>query len=110
MAGPLAGKGPLPLGHNVNRETLTGNKTLTEDDEQVQSLDPGGAARTVTLPAEAGSLMFVIVNRADAAEAITVEDDASNTIVSVAQNAAALVFSDGTGWGAILGAAVTDQT
>lgn len=109
MGNPLAGAGNAPLGANVNRETLTGNKTLAADDVFVQSYDPDGA-RTVTLPAEQADMSFLIVNRASGAEDITVEDDASTTIGVVSQNEAGLFICDGTGWILLLGAAASVQS
>ena len=80
--------------------TLAGNITLVKQSPTLQYMDPGGAARTVTLPAEADSdgLVFVIVNRADAAEVITVQDDGTTTIVTPTQNEVAVCFCDGVGW------------
>lgn len=71
-------------------------------------LDPGGAARTVLLPPEADSenLVFFIVNTADAAEALTVEEDSSTTaILSLLQGESGMVYCDGTTWrGMMVGA------
>ena len=66
-----------------NSETLADNKTLTTSDAKYQKIDPAGT-RTITLPAEADSkgLDFVIQNAADAAETITVANDAAGTIVT----------------------------
>jgi hypothetical protein len=64
-------------------------------------LDPGGAGRTVLLPAEADSegLCFWIRNIADAAEVLTIEEDsATTTIVALAQNEGCMVHCDGTTW------------
>jgi hypothetical protein len=81
--------------------TLSGNHTLTTADQRFQVLDPGGAGRNVVLPAEASMAgdFFVIVNSADAAETLTVQDnDASTTVLTVAQNFGAYFFSTGAGW------------
>jgi len=85
--------------HDANTEELSGNKTLVVTDYMLQFIDPAGA-RNVTLPAEASSagLMFIIVNTANAAETITVKDDAAGTVVTVAQNYRAICFCDGTTW------------
>lgn len=64
-------------------------------------LDPSGAARTILLPPEADSkdLVFIIVNTADAAETITVEEDSSTTSIgTVAQNTSGMFHCDGTTW------------
>lgn len=108
MAGPGAA-GPFVFGQNANRETLSGNKTLTKNDEQVQSLDPAGA-RDVTLPAEEGGLVFLIVNRSDGAEDITLKDDGGTTLATISEDEAALCVCDGTGWAVLLSATATVQT
>lgn len=94
---------------SVNVETLSGDKTLSSTDEQRQVLDPGGAARNVDLPSDQEGLEYVIVNTADAAEAITVRDADTNTVVTVNQNEAARVMNTGNGYVTIAGNAATDQ-
>ena len=93
----------LTLGAQVR--TLAGNVTLVADSPTAQVMDPGGSARTVTLPAEADSegLVFLIINSADAAEVITVEDDGTTTQATIAQDEAALLFCDGTSWHSLVG-------
>lgn len=87
-----------------NTETLSANKTLTDRDAPIQFLDPGGAARDVTLPAEGnGNHPFIISNRADAAETITVKNDAAATIAEIAQDETKAVYPDGTNWAALSG-------
>lgn len=88
------------LESDTNRETLTGDMDLgaRTDPAKIQNLDPGGAARVVTLPAESDGLRFVIGNRADAAEDITVNDDSGTTIATVNQDDVGVFRSDGTGW------------
>ena len=87
-------------------ETLAAGKTLTKDSPSLQFLDPGGAGRTIVLPAEADSkgLVFFISNEADAAEILTINDDAAATIVTPTQNEAAILFCDGTTWSGLVGA------
>ena len=86
--------------------TLAGNLTVDKSFPPLLVLDPGGAARTVTLPAEADSegLVFLIVNTADAAEALTIEDDAAGSVGSIAQNEMGLAVCDGTAWHLMVGA------
>lgn len=108
MGAPLAGAGIPVFGAGVNRETLSGAKTLTADDAFIQSLDPDGA-KDVILPAEEAGLAFLIVNRASGAENITLEADDNTALATISQYDAALVISDGTGWAVILGAAATVQ-
>lgn len=88
-----------------NAETLAADKVLTHDSAQLQLLDPGGAARNVDLPAEEESagLFFVIANRADMAEIITVRNDGGTTICTPTQNETAIVFCDGTNWVGLVG-------
>lgn len=94
---PLQAKDALRL-EDTNRETLSGAKTLSASDPMVQSLDPGGAGRDVNLPAEENGLVFVIANRADAAEALTIKDDGGTSLATVNQDDVAYAISDGTGW------------
>lgn len=97
-------KAPFLLGIPTNTETLSGDKTLTRTDSPVQFLDPDGA-RNVDLPAEEDGLFFIIVNRADMAEDITVrEDSGMTTIITVSQNEVGIVVCDGTNWDGFVGA------
>lgn len=80
--------------------TLGAAYVVDGDLPQLLFLDPGGAGRNVDLPAEADSkgLFFIIVNTADAAEALTIRNDAAGTVGSVTQNEAAFCVCDGTTW------------
>lgn len=62
--------------------------------------DPGGAHRDVTLEAEADAagMLRLVVNRADAAENLVLKDDAANTIATINQNKAGLLWCNGTSW------------
>lgn len=67
-------------------------------------VDPGGAARTILLPpeAECEDQMFLIINTADAAETLTVEEDSgTTTIVALLRNESVWVHCDGTKWRAV---------
>lgn len=84
-------------------ETLTGSRTITLAEINTYSyfhLDPGGSARTVTLPAEEASkgAEIKIKNTADAAEAITVNDDSATAVMTISQDEASLLWCDGTTW------------
>lgn len=59
-------------------QTLTGTTDIPADAPHVLALDPGGSARTVKLPAnpKKGD-WFLLINTADAAEVITVQDSAA---------------------------------
>lgn len=90
-------------------ETLTGARVITTDEvERYNALafDPGGAARNVDLPAEefCTGVYLWISNTADAAEIITVRDDAGGTVVTPTQNEAAFVWCDGVRWYGSVGA------
>ncbi len=95
----------LPARADANTETLTGDRVLTHDDTKLQLIDPGGASRNLDLPAEEESagLTFFIKNQADAAEDLTVRDDAAATVVTISQNEGAIVWCDGTTWVGLVG-------
>src|SRR5688572_9139517 len=91
-------------------QTLTGTTALSEKMGQILFLDPGGGAREVNLPAVANSkgLWFILVNTADAAEVITVEDAASAALtpaITLTQNEIALFFCNGVSWRGFVGVA-----
>lgn len=82
--------------------TLTGTYVVAADSPSLLSLDPGGAARNVDMAAEEAVGMegkiWVIVNAADAAEVITIRNDAAGTIVTLTQNECAIIFVVGGVW------------
>lgn len=83
----------------VNVQTLSATKTLVNADKHHQILDPGGAGRTITLPAEGtGNHPFVIINTADADELLTVQNDAAAIIGVVPKGKTVEFVSDGTNW------------
>ena len=82
----------------ADTETLGSARTIVLSDAQHLQLDPGGAGRDVTLPPFRDGLSYMIVNRADAAEDLTVKDAAAATIVTISQNERAIVASDGSSW------------
>ena len=90
----------LRLKGGVEAITLTGARTLTAKDANILFLDPGGASRDVTLPAEGESngLLFFVYNEADAAENLVIKDDGASTIVTLNQGEWAVVACDGTTW------------
>lgn len=97
---------------DANVQTLTGTLTLAADSPPLQALDPGGAGRDVLLPAEERGLVFVIVNTADAAEALTVKEDGGVTTIGTvagsaggATNERGIFVCDGTTWYALVGLA-----
>lgn len=79
----------------VGVRTLGGTYAIPSGAEHIQALDPGGAARNVTLPAnpKTGD-WFLIINTADAAEIITVQNSAGSGLTPACtptQNESALV-------------------
>jgi hypothetical protein len=81
--------------------TLAADATLAVDAAPVLYIDPGGAARTVKLPLAAPEgKVQIIVNTADAAEAITVTDSADAAIAggTIAQNQTAIYQKVGAVW------------
>lgn len=94
--------------HRLQSRTLAmaGDLTLTALSPRVLFLDPG-AARKVLLPPEAGmaGAVIFIANEANAAEDITVNEDAdATTIVTISQNECAFLACDGTSWRGFIGA------
>lgn len=84
-------------------ETLAADKVMDSDDAMILKLDPAGAARDITLPAEGdvspAGQMHWIVNAADAAENLVIKNDAGSTIATVNQNESAIVYNAGTSGG-----------
>lgn len=90
-------------------ETLTGARVITLEELNTYNaftFDPGGAGRNVDLPAEAASAgaFIFIKNTADAAEVLTIRNDAGGTICTPTQNESAVLWCDGTNWAGIAGA------
>ncbi len=86
--------------------TMAGTVVLSVKSPTLQFLDPGGSARNLDLPAEADSdgLVFVVANTADAAEIITIRNDAAGTICTPTQSETAIVFCNGVLWVGLVGA------
>jgi hypothetical protein len=63
-------------------------------------VDPNGGSQTLVLPATAlcAGLVCEILNAADAAETITLNDAAGTLVMSIAQNRACTIACDGTSW------------
>jgi len=80
-------------------ETLIGTKVIGDADSMMLKMDPGGAHRDVTLPAEAdvtpSGRMYWIINAADAAENLVIKNDGGGTIATANQNESALVYNAG---------------
>src|SRR5688572_11056032 len=69
------------------------------DAPSVLAIDPGGAARNVDMPAEEAQGMegklWIVINTADAAEVITLRNDAAGTIGTLTQNETAMLMVAG---------------
>ena len=90
-----------PLAVNV-LEVLGADRVLTQaevNENNIFSFDPA-AARNLDLPAEADNagIVLYIHNEANAAEVITIRDDAAATICTPTQNESAIVWCDGVSW------------
>ena len=92
----------------VQELTLTGTTTIPDDAPHVLAWDPGGAARTVKMPPnpQKGD-WYLLINTADAAEIITVQDNAGAALtppITPTQNESALlVYINATlGWRAFV--------
>jgi len=83
-------------------ETLSDDLTLDTTYGNLMTLDPGGSARDVTLPAAINGGWYFIANSADAAETITVKDSSGSTVATVAQNRAVIVSSNASGWSQVV--------
>jgi hypothetical protein len=97
-----------PLGVNV-LEVLGADRVLTQaevDDNNIFSFDPA-AARNLDLPAEADNagVVLFIANTANAAEVITIRDDAAGTVCTPTQAQSAMVWCDGVSWRGLVGSA-----
>ena len=87
-------------------QTLGADYTVPAGAPTLLFLDPGGSARNVDLPAEEAGLFYIICNTADAAEVITVRNDAGTSVgCTPTQNEVAVVFCDGTSWHGFVGTA-----
>jgi len=84
-----------------------GTLACPSDPPPVLLVDPGGGAANFDLPAEAdlANQMLFVVNTADAAEALTVRNDAAGTIIALSQNESVLIYCDGTSYFLLQGAA-----
>ena len=99
LVSELLKQSPIP----ANTEVLSADRSLTDADAVIQYLDPGGAARDVPLPTPASTNHpFVISNRADADETLTVYDG-TTAVDTVGQGEAKLFVSDGLAWAGLSG-------
>ncbi len=87
-------------------QTLGAALTLTSAFPNRLRLDPGGAARTITLPALSAGLWFEITNTADALENLTIVNAAAATVAVIGPGATVTLWCDGAVWYASGGSAV----
>jgi hypothetical protein len=90
--------GAFALLECVAIRTAAGAETWDNTYKPIQCVDPGGSARTFKLPPEEDGLWFLIVNKADAAETITIQNDAAGAIGTITQDQSILLSCDGTTW------------
>lgn len=85
----------------VNRETLSGDKTLDESSEtfHLLTLDQ---ARDLTLPAHKDGLMYII---RPLAHTLTVKDSGGSTVSTVSAGIGIVIVSDGSNWSIVLAGA-----
>ena len=78
------------------KETLTGNKTLTHSDAQVIGLNCGtGGGRDVILPAPRKGAWFWIFNQSTDADNLAVKQaDGSTALAPINQNESGIFFCD----------------
>src|SRR3990167_7636907 len=74
------------------KQTLGATFTCDADMPHVWFLDPGGAGRTVLLPAETDGLFYFVVNTADADEDLTVKEDANVTTIGIVSRGSVVLF------------------
>ena len=88
-----------PFAAYMIRITMSGNITLTDASDPVQSLDCNGSNRVVTLPAAATTNgAFYISNRSSGRYTITVNDNSSTTIAVIYPGSVYIFVSDAFGW------------
>ena len=96
--GIIKGAREIITKRTVIKRTLGAALTITTAMPNRMILDPAGA-RTITLPAEAAGLWYEITNTADAAENITIVEDAGvTTIAVIGPGQTVELVSDGVTW------------
>jgi len=83
-----------------NTTTATDDIVLTDADKVIQIIDPGGASRNVTLPAESvNNHGYLIYNIGDTAvETLIIKDDAGGAVGTVYPGGAGWFTSNGAIW------------
>lgn len=97
FTGIITGGSRIKYGTNV--ESLSGNKSITTNDVQVQLLNPNGANRDVTLYATpATGDAFIFKNTGSAGNVLALKNNGGTTLVTIANGVSAAVVYDGTNW------------
>lgn len=88
------------LGGVYKPAALGGNIVVDPTYPNIMCLDPGGAHRDVTMPAEAlvKGCTYLIFNHADAAENLVVKNDAAGAIATINQSEVGIIHCDGATW------------
>ena len=77
------------------KETLAGNRTLTQSDAQVIGFDCGGGGRDLIMPPPRKGAWFWVFNQSDAAENLAVKQaDGTTALVTINQNESGILFCD----------------
>jgi len=79
----------------TTNQVLTGPITIGANAGPILSLDANGATRVVTMPLKGSRFMYLVVNKAAGAFALTINDSTGATVGSVPQNKSAWVVDDG---------------
>lgn len=83
---------------DVNRESLSANKSIVVSDSRSQYLDPNGSDRDVTLYASPTAGDYFLVKNIGSANILTLKNNGGTTITTIAINVAVAVQYDGTEW------------
>ena len=97
----------LPVSAPVQIKVLSEAMQLMDFDPVIVAVDPGGASRTViTPPPGPENHLYIILNLADAAEELNVQDVNAGRIVDIPEGGIGILVSDGddelgSGWTSI---------
>jgi len=94
------GYGPVSMSNAMTAETLSGARTVTFSDANILRLNPNGAHKDITLPAEndCAGVVYEVINAATSAHNLVIKNDAAATVATINQNEAAKLSCDGTTW------------
>ncbi len=88
---------PLLLSGGFESKTISDGHTLTDKDSLFQSIDGGGSARNIVLPAEKDGRVYCIKN-SGASHNLDVQNDAASILVTLSPNEVAVLVSSDTAW------------